>query len=472
MKQLFRRRTILPLLLSTLLAFPTHAAVAVPESAEAQLFSGYLFKLKEQAGVQLLSLPEETESVCPALDLYKAENLEDIQSLIDQGMIEYVQPDYCITLFDTPDDPEYSRQWELEMIGVQMAWDWALDGTGVRIGIIDSGINSGHEDLQGAQILTGYNYLSESTDTGDENGHGTFVAGVIAAQTDNGVGIAGIADGVEIVPLKAFAPGVETLVSHVVSAITDAYDVYDCDILNMSWGVMGDDPAIKDAIDYAADAGVILIAAVGNDGTSALYYPAAYENVIGVGAVGSNKSIASFSQYNNSVEIVAPGKGYLGLSGSDAYKTGNGTSYACPAVSAMAALMLQADPDLTAQELRALFADSAEDLGEEGKDEYFGYGLVTIPAVLTKWAGNEPLTLKASDGQLQVSGRSGLLERDICVFAAVYRADGKMLACYALEHALDMEEIRALPDTAAYGKLLFVKKNLVPVSTGLGRVDL
>lgn len=370
---------ILYLCLSCVMVLPAFAVDL--ENAEELPFDGYLFRLKEDTGVQLFSMSKNTSLISEELGVYQTESLDNIRDLIEEDALLYVEPNYYLTLFDAPNDPRYSEQWELQMIGAEAAWNLGLDGSSVRIGIIDSGYSAEHEDLVGANILPGYNYVANSTDTSDDVGHGTFVTGIIAAQCNNDMGIAGIANGAEIVPLKSFT-STKGPVSAAVNAIIAAVDDYDCDVLNMSWGMANSNNTLKAAIDYAVESGVVLVAAVGNKGSEIVYYPAGYDNVIGVGAVDREKAVASFSQKNKSVDVVAPGAQYLGLMMDGAYGKDSGTSFSCPTVTAMVSMILQYDPEMTTQEVAELLTTSAIDLGDEGWDESYGYGLVTMPEIL------------------------------------------------------------------------------------------
>jgi subtilisin family serine protease len=264
--------------------------------------------------------------------------------------------------------------------------------------------------------------------TEDDVGHGTFVTGLIAAATNNALGIAGIAPDAEIVPLKAFKMDRGQTVGTVASvsgAIWGAVDRYGCQVLNLSLGTNNDTMTLKNAINHAAKKGVILIAAAGNQGTNQLFYPAAYDNVIGVGAVDRDQNVASFSQQNASVFVTAPGQNLYGLYFS-AYGTGSGTSYAAPIVTAAAALALSVAPDLTQEQFQALLQQTAEDLGDTGYDTSYGWGLLRVDRMLDAlqnfWADD------ADTVQLSI-WRSGLKsEQTVLVTVATYSQAGQLLS--------------------------------------------
>lgn len=281
-------------------------------------------------------------------------------------------------------------QWNLADdgygIGVQAAWDQGFTGDGVRLALIDSGINADHEDFQGVDIEQGYNVIEQNTDTSDRFGHGTVVAGIIAANSHNGIGITGICDGVTIVPIKCFDSST-TNVRHVVEGIYRAVDDFQCDVINLSLGVSADMQALREAVDYAVSKGVIIISAVGNNGNTAptqLLYPAAYDNVIGVGAYGHNGEICSFSHINNSVFVTAPGEDLYSLDANttDGYRVVSGTSFAAAQVSALAVLVKAYDKQITATQFQELLKTSAQDAGPTGYDLSYGYGMISIPRLL------------------------------------------------------------------------------------------
>ena len=275
-------------------------------------------------------------------------------------------------LFAVPEDAMYKNQWQLQMINVQAAFDCETYGNDIKVAVIDSGCFA-HDDLK-ANLLPGKNYFTYDTDVTDDHGHGTHVSGIIAAEM-NSQGICGAAPKAKIVPLKCFQGG-STTTDIIVSGIYDAVDTFDCDIINMSFGLPNDNTAMHNAVDYALEHGVIVVAAVGNAGGSPIYYPAGYDGVIGVASVGQTKARSSFSQHNSSVLVCAPGEAVTSTSKENGYVGMQGTSQAAPFVSGLAAIALSMDKSITPERFKALIINSCEDLGEEGYDTDCGYGLV------------------------------------------------------------------------------------------------
>ncbi|MCD8022376.1 MAG: S8 family serine peptidase [Lachnospiraceae bacterium] len=254
--------------------------------------------------------------------------------------------------------------WAYEAVCAEEAADLGYDGSGVRIALLDTGVRESHVVFDGAIIIEGIDYTDTPLGgTRDYIGHGTFLASILVAQPGNSLGITGLAPGAELIPMKCFdeeSAGVSVLAQ----AIYDAVNLYDCDIINMSWGVTEDDAVLYAAVEYAYEQGVILIASAGNDGSSdAVYYPAAWEQVISVGAVNQNMEISSYSQQNETTWLYAPGDSIYGAGHTSdlADATLSGTSYAAAYVTGAAALALQVAPDLTTEELMQA---SATELGD------------------------------------------------------------------------------------------------------------
>lgn len=435
-------RALLPLLLLLLLPCAAHAAE----------YDGYIVRI--EPAVSLLSegdgLPVGVEEIYASEGLYKVEDPAMVEELADAGLLVYAEPDYLIELETVPDDPALAggKQWGLSLVGMEYAWNHGITGASpsgerVRVGIVDSGLYADHEDLAGTAVVPGTNYCVKEGaaargDTTDNVGHGTFVAGVIAAATGNGTGIAGMAPDVEIVPLKCF-DGQTGSISNIVAAIYGGVDGYRCQVLNLSFGTTAEKAgqSLRDAIAHAAEQGVLMAAAVGNvaapgvsTGSDPLLYPAAYDTVAGVGAVDADKRVSSFSYQNAGVWITAPGEEVYGLSNTSAgaYKSGSGTSYATPMVTAAAALALSVKPDLTCAEWMELLRSTAEDLGEPGYDFAYGYGLLRIDRLLAElrsmWFVSE------TEEGLQLTTRREEVTPGSTVLAAtvVYGASGKQLS--------------------------------------------
>ena len=282
----------------------------------------------------------------------------------------------------TPNDPYFPNQWGMQATGMPEAWDQGLTGKGVTIGLIDTGVLSSHPDLKGNNMISGHNYLDNNRNTEDTEGHGTFVAGIIGAKRNNHIDIAGIAPEATIVTMKCF-DGNKSIVSDAVKAIYACVDEYHCGVINMSFGANEQVDELHQAIQYAASKGTIVVASAGNEGTRTLYYPAAYDETIGVGAIDNNKRVSYFSQKNKSVFVVAPGDGVVSLGADNqSVKTGSGTSFAAPFVSGLAVLLKQMYPNMNTSDFKNILVASSQDLGSAGYDTSYGYGMIRAPEAI------------------------------------------------------------------------------------------
>lgn len=339
--------------------------------------SGWIVGLNDDA-VMLMS--NDCEYL--ADNIYKVESGEHASELLKTGAAKYIEPDQTVVLTGDINDLYYSSQWSLKDLKFDKLYNEGYSGKGVRVGVIDSGLNVSHEDIEG-NVSEGYNYLTNSDNVEDDLGHGTIVSGIIAARTNNKIGIAGIAGNVEIIPLKAFSEKT-TVMSEIIKAITDATEneKYRCDVLNMSWSLTeSDSRALEEVLRKADKAGIILIAASGNYDPEEIKYPAGYDFVIGVNSIDRNMQISPFSQNNSSVFIAAPGSGIssLGIKGTDTYEHNQaGTSFAAPYISGLAAIAKQYDPSINTEKFKELLKKTSVDYGDNGYDTRYGWGVVDL----------------------------------------------------------------------------------------------
>ena len=297
--------------------------------------------------------------------------------------VEAIDPSRAQVLAaDMTNDPYSSRQWGMKMIGMEAAWQSGLTGAGVRVAVIDSGVSTKTNDIDTDRLLAGKNLVEEGQPAEDTRGHGTFIAGIIGAAKDNGVGIAGVAPGVTIVPIKTTEDGT-THFDLIAQAIYDAVDEFGCNVINLSFGAKTQSKDIHDAIKHATQNGAIVIASTGNDGSTTPYYPGAYSEVIGVGSINKGMERSTFSHRNNSIFVVAPGDDVTSLDlSAGAVKTYKGTSFSAPFVVGVAVLLKEAHPEMTTADFKQILMRSSKDLGEAGYDIEYGYGLLQAPAAI------------------------------------------------------------------------------------------
>ncbi len=252
--------------------------------------------------------------------------------------VELVEQDFVVSVQfgNPPNDPDYDRQWALPHIQAETAWKEMGELTNVTVAVIDTGVCMSHEDLVGRVLDNGYDFVDNDDDPEDVFGHGCPVAGIIAANIDNGIGIAGFAPNSSILPVRVLGPSGSGSMADVAAGIVYAADE-GADIINLSLGSMVGSQVTKDAVDYAVEKGVTVIASAGNSGGALPGYPARYENVVAVGAVDPNGARSSFS--NKGGDIWAPGRDVHTIHLDNGYKALNGTSFSAPYVAAMAALL-------------------------------------------------------------------------------------------------------------------------------------
>ncbi|MCB0215118.1 MAG: S8 family serine peptidase, partial [Chloroflexi bacterium] len=272
-----------------------------------------------------------------------------------------------------PNDPLFDLQWHHETIGSATAWDFGRAHE-VTIAIVDTGVECDHPDLAGA-CVEGYDYYNDDPDPRDDNQHGTIEAGVAAAVTDNALGVAGLAWGARIMPLKAMSASGQGSFSAIVSSIEHAAD-HGAQVISLSLGAQQGSEALQAAVAYAAGRGVFLAAAGGNGGQGP-HYPAAYPEVVGVAGTKPDDSHPPFTTGPH-IEIAAPGWDIqtTTLTTEGGYARHHGTSEATPLVAALAALLIEQHPDWSVAQIRQRIIDSAVDLGQPGWDEVFGWGRI------------------------------------------------------------------------------------------------
>jgi serine protease len=300
--------------------------------------------------------------------------------------VESIEPNYVYHTSVAPNDPQYSKQWHLHNIHAERAWE-ETRGRGVTVAIIDTGVSK-VPDLAKTEFVGGYDFVNDKTTADDDNGHGTHVAGTVAQSTNNNYGVAGIAYEAKIMPLKVLSGSGGGTISDIAEAIRFAAD-NKADIINMSLGGGGESQVMKDAIDYAYNKGVVIIAAAGNENNNSASYPARYAHVIGVGATDAQGERAEFSNYGAGVDISAPGGG----NGSKIWQETidpdtntpiisglQGTSMAAPHVAGVAAL-IKSTGVTAPDEIFAVLQQSVRKI-EQDPQNYYGAGQLDAAAAV------------------------------------------------------------------------------------------
>lgn len=370
------------------------------------------------------------------------QTLQVIEALASHPDILYAEPNwkrYPAAL--TPiNDPYYSTQWHYNMINVPQAWQ-AMGSRGdndVIVAVLDTGVLTRHPDLLG-NLVAGHDFVDDDADANDPgdksiNGqrssfHGTHVAGTIAASAGNGIGGVGIAAGVKVMPVRVlgqgggfasdiikgvcYAAGLSTQQSGSSACNNTSAASTASDVINLSLGGPGYSDIENALYNEVIAKGIIVIAAAGNESTSAAFYPASYNNVISVSAVNKNREQADYSNFGSAIDIAAPGgdflvdNGILSTLGDDQHGTTEmiygslqGTSMAAPHVAGVVALMKSVKPELTQSEFLTHLKSGAltQDLGADGKDNIFGWGLIDAQkAILLVQEAPEPQIISSNN---------------------------------------------------------------------------
>ncbi|HNW93731.1 MAG TPA: S8 family serine peptidase, partial [bacterium] len=275
-------------------------------------------------------------------------------------------------------DPARAEQWGIA--AMHFADAWPLTRGEVTVAVLDSGLDCTLSEFAG-QCLPGYDFVNDDDNPADDHGHGTMVAGVIAALADNGVAIAGAAPGCRLLPVKVIAADGYGTYADIADAIVWSAD-RGARVINLSVGGYSPSVMLQEAVDYAVARGCVIVAAAGNDHAGDPLYPAACDGVIGVAALDQSLQPASFSNYGPAIDCAAPGVAVPVTLIGGGWQRAAGTSFAAPLVSAAAALAATRFPDDTSESVTARLLASATDLGAAGRDDATGCGLPDALAVL------------------------------------------------------------------------------------------
>ncbi len=309
-----------------------------------------------------------------------------------QAGVEYVEPNYARRAAAYPNDPLYSQQYGLRDIQAPGAWKRSTGKKKIIIAVVDTGVQASHPDLK-SKLIAGYNFVGNNTNTNDDNGHGTHVAGIAAAATNNGIGIAGTAPNCRILPVKVLDAAGGGTIHQVVRGIQYAAD-RGAHVINMSFTGSERSKLEADAVAYARRKGAVLIGAAGNDGNKTRCYPAAFSQVIAVAALDQGGKKASYSNYGSWVSVAAPGSNILSTYTPSTYQTLSGTSMAAPFASGVAGLL--ASRGLSGTAIRARLQNTADRIS--GTGTYWKYGRINAAEALkaTKAAGASRTAFGAS----------------------------------------------------------------------------
>ncbi len=356
-------------------------------------FSRDLYKSDSDALIDGLDARIEGEISSLNVQLLRAGD-GDAKKLLDalnnSGLVEYAELNYVAHAFDiTPNDTYWSLQYGPQRIRAPQAWDLSTGSNSVIIAVLDTGVDLDHPDLA-AKIVPGYDFVNRDDNPQDDQGHGTHVAGIAAAVSNNGEGVAGVSWGARIMPVKVLGSNGAGRYSAIVDGIIFATD-NGADVINLSLGAPFNSRALEDAVNYAVEHGVTVVTAAGNSGSNTIDYPAAYENTIAVASTDSSDNRSRFSTYGDFVDLAAPGSdiGSTGLD--DTYIYNSGTSQAAPHVAGAAAVLIGYSSDFnTPERVRTALETTALDRGSSGWDQYYGHGIIQLDRALQSDPGSAP----------------------------------------------------------------------------------
>lgn len=364
------------------------------------------------------------------------------QELLKSEEVEYAEPNLILYPSYTPNDPyysdhwttggqtpnrdpnwnpEYDYQWDLKQINMQTAWDQTLGSENVVVAVLDTGVDYNHPELAG-KVIKGYDYVNSDTDPMDDHGHGTHVSGIIAAKTNNSLGIAGVCPNCKILAIKVADETGASDIVNIASGIVEAVDS-GSRIINLSLGAIGNSLVLETAATYAYARNAILVTAAGNSAADSRTFtpnniscitpsdPGA-DCTLGVGATDASSKRSTYSNWGADVDVVAPGGGYLQdvISTKSSQNTLpsqyyigsqfvrlSGTSMAAPHVAGLAGLILSKNSSLTAKQIRNVILNSSTDLGQPGVDYGYGTGLINAGNALSQMnTADRPIVAIAS----------------------------------------------------------------------------
>ena len=408
--------------------------------------------------------------------LVKVDDMSTLEELISLGIVDTYEKNIYLELhgYDVTLNEYYDNQkWYLDMINADFAWNAGVFGSDVLVGVIDSGVSTHSDLIEGINVHPGKNYVegSDEKDTNDEHYHGTFVSSLIASRC-NSFGIVGVAFKSKIVPLKVTNEKELTL-DYAIAAIYDAVRTFECDVINLSFGVSTESKVLRDAVDYAINNNVIVVASAGNHANSGYEYPAAFDEVISVANAQQNGFISSSSQRNDKVDIAAPGSNIASLSNKGVLMTQSGTSFSAPMVSAAAALAKSINPDISQQEFESLLKLSADSsyLSSSGQGTTaWGAGMLDIEALIKLMLSGEncyvskPYTVE-NNTFVNVTNLSDTDAFDDCVVTIIeYNSDG------SVKKSMNLTVDIAASDTIEIPLTQYGFSSLVEVKTSYDRI--
>jgi subtilisin family serine protease len=308
------------------------------------------------------------------------------QALQRRPEVKFVERNGILELSTTPNDTLYSSEWHLGKIATPLAWDLTQGNSSVIVAVVDTGVDGSHPDLVN-KTIPGYNAYNNNSDTSDVYGHGTMIAGIIGAESNNGLGVSSIAWLNPIMPIRITDPSLIVYYSIVANGITWAAD-HGAKVINASISGVAASSTVISAASYAMNKGAVVVAAAGNCGCFDATPETPY--IVSVSATDGSDNLASFSSQGNYVDVAAPGVSIYTTTLGGGYGAPSGTSVASPVVAGVVALMMSANPSLTPAKIVSMLEANADDLGPAGYDTAYGYGRINAYRAVAAAASNTP----------------------------------------------------------------------------------
>ncbi len=368
--------------------------------------------LRSKYNAEIKSIEKDRHTPFYIIETYSGCDIEDLsEKLLLEPVVKSASLNYLATITTLPNDPFFHFQYALKNTGQEYlpklglagtagadikaadGWDWSTGAKDSIIAIIDTGVIKAHEDLK-TKIIAGYNFVDDNYDTDDNNGHGTFVASIAAAETNNAIGLAGVGWKAKIMPVKCVRSDGTASYLAIAAAIMYAAN-NGAQVINISLGGAGNSIILEDACRFAFEKGCVIVAAAGNT-AGAVLYPAAYDDYcLAVAAVDAHDNTTTWSNYGPQVDVAAPGEYVFGAFYSPAdpvnykaYGWGSGTSFSAPMVSGAAALLVSYKPNFSNTAIMNLVKYTADDVNHSlhpGVDDYMGYGRLNLKSLLAPY---------------------------------------------------------------------------------------
>jgi subtilisin family serine protease len=317
------------------------------------------------------------------VDVPAGSELHTVEALRKNPKVKFAELDQLAHPDSTTNDPLLASEWHLSKIGAPNAWNTST-GAGTIVAILDTGIDPTHPDLV-AQLVPGWNFYNNNSDTSDVHGHGTAVAGAAAAASNNATGVASVAWGARLMPVRIADANAYAYWSTVAQGLTWAAD-QGARVANISYGGVAASSTVQSAAQYMRNKGGVVAVSAGNNAKDEGIAPT--DTMIVVSATDSTDARASWSSWGTFVDLAAPGVRIYTTSRGGSYGNWSGTSLASPIVAGVAALIKAKRPDFTAAQIESSLFSSAVDLGSVGKDSTFGFGRVNAEAALAAIASS------------------------------------------------------------------------------------